>query len=88
MTGAGHASDPQLETATNLGRTSRRMTTSDTANRPPGFRTRNLSRKTASLSTERLITQFEMITSTDRSGSGITSSLAALLLVATNWSKN
>ena len=31
-----------------------------TANRPPGFSTRAISRKTAGLSGERLITQLEM----------------------------
>src|SRR5262245_10455146 len=51
--------------------TSPRTTTSDTATRPPGFSTRNASRSTASLSLERLMTQFEMITSTELSGSGI-----------------
>src|SRR5438045_1613673 len=46
-------------------------TTSETANRPPGLSTRNASRNTLSLSAERLITQLEMITSTDSSGSGM-----------------
>ena len=41
--------------------TSPRTTTSETAKRPPGFSTRNASRSTASLSPDRLITQFEMI---------------------------
>ena len=50
--------------------TSPRTTTSDTAKRPPGLSTRNASRRTASLSLERLMTQFEMITSTELSGSG------------------
>src|SRR5580700_2541722 len=50
-----------------------RVTTSDTANRPPGFKTRNASRNTLSLSAERLITQFEMITSTELSGKGMCS---------------
>ena len=50
-----------------------RTTTSDTANRPPGFSTRNASASTRALSPERLITQFEMITSTVFDGSGIAS---------------
>ena len=41
--------------------TSPRTTTSDTANRPPGFSTRNASRRTRSLSPDRLMTQLEMI---------------------------
>ena len=49
------------------------MTTSETAKRPPGLSTRKASRSTRSLSAERLITQFEMMTSTDASGSGISS---------------
>src|SRR6266853_1920119 len=53
------------------GGTSPRTTTSEIANRPPGLSTRNASRNTLSLSPERLITQFEMITSTELSGSGI-----------------
>jgi hypothetical protein len=53
--------------------TSPRTTTSDTANRPPGFSTRNASASTCPLSADRLITQFEMITSTLASGSGIAS---------------
>src|SRR5262245_38905800 len=47
-----------------------RTTTSETAKRPPGFRTRNASRSTASLSCDRLMTQFEMMTSTALAGSG------------------
>ena len=43
---------------------------SETATRPPGFSTRNISRNTAGLSGARLMTQFEMITSTEASGSG------------------
>ena len=50
-----------------------RTTTSLTANRPPGFSTRNASASTCRLSPERLITQFEMITSTVFDGSGIDS---------------
>ena len=50
--------------------TSPRTTTSETAKRPPGFRTRKASRSTRSLSAERLITQLEMMTSTELSGSG------------------
>ena len=52
-------------------------TTSLTAKRPPGRRTRAASRKTRGLSPERLITQLEMITSTESSGSG-TSSIVPL----------
>ena len=55
------------------GGTSPRTTTSETAKRPPGFSTRNASRSTRSLSPDRLITQFEMITSTELSGSGMCS---------------
>ena len=50
--------------------TSPRTTTSDTARRPPGFSTRNASDKTRSLSAERLITQLEMMTSTEFDGQG------------------
>ena len=53
--------------------TSPRTTTSETANRPPGFSTRNASRSTRSLSAERLMTQLEMMTSTESSGSGMLS---------------
>ena len=56
--------------------TSPRTTTSETANRPPGFSTRNASRSTASLSLDRLMTQFEMMTSTELSGSGMASMVA------------
>ena len=42
--------------------------TSETANRPPGRSTRATSRSTAGLSPERLITQFEITTSTRRVG--------------------
>ena len=42
-----------------------------TATRPPGFRTRAISRNTAGLSGARLRTQFEMTQSTEASGSGI-----------------
>ena len=48
-------------------------TMSVTAKRPPGRSTRAASRKTWGLSAERLMTQFEMTTSTDSSGSGIRS---------------
>jgi len=48
-------------------------TTSDTPTRPPGFRTRNVSANTASLSTGRLITQLEITTSTVFAGSGMLS---------------
>jgi hypothetical protein len=43
---------------------------SETARRPPGFRTRKTSARTRRLSLDRLIAQFEMITSTEPSGSG------------------
>ena len=43
------------------------------ATRPPGFSTRNASASTRSLSGERLTTQLLMITSTEPSGSGISS---------------
>src|SRR3954462_11237637 len=42
-----------------------RTTTSETANRPFGFNTRKASRSTASLSTDKLITQVELLTSMD-----------------------
>ena len=53
--------------------TSPRTTTSDTAKRPPGLSTRNASRSTRGLSPDRLITQLEMMTSTELSGSGMCS---------------
>src|SRR5688572_16484285 len=53
--------------------TSPRTTTSETAKRPPGFSTRNASFNTLRLSADRLITQFEIITSTLLSGSGMLS---------------
>ena len=40
---------------------------------PPGRSTRPISASTAGLSTERLMTQFEMTTSTEAAGSGICS---------------
>ena len=48
-------------------------TTSLTPTRPPGLSTRAISVSTAALSVERLITQFEMTTSTLSAGSGICS---------------
>jgi hypothetical protein len=48
-------------------------TTSLIPMRPLGFRTRPISASTAGLSTERLMTQFEITTSTDSAGSGICS---------------
>ena len=48
--------------------TSPRVTTSDTAKRPPGLSTRNASLKTRSLSPDRLMTQLEMMTLTELSG--------------------
>src|SRR5918995_2838469 len=50
-----------------------RNTRSETANLPPGFRTRNASEITLGLSVERLMTQLEITTSTWSSGSGISS---------------
>ena len=47
--------------------------TSETAKRPPGRSTRAVSASTLRLSALRLITQFEITTSTDSSGSGISS---------------
>src|SRR5436305_5494993 len=44
---------------------------SETANRPPGESTRYASRNTCPLSADKLITQFEMTTSTALSGNGI-----------------
>ena len=48
-------------------------TTSLIAIRPPGRSTREVSARTAALSAERLITQFEITTSTESAGSGIAS---------------
>src|SRR5579872_1249671 len=48
-------------------------TTSLTPRRPPGFSTRAISVSTAALAVERLITQFEITTSTESAGSGICS---------------
>src|ERR687890_455347 len=48
-------------------------TMSETANLPPGLRTRNASEITLGLSVERLMTQLEITTSTWSSGSGISS---------------
>jgi len=45
-------------------------TISEMAIRPPGLRTRNASSKTANFSGERLITQFEMMTSTELRSTG------------------
>ena len=61
-----------IERRTSAG-SSRRVTMSDTAKRPPGRSTRKASRSTCALSAERLMTQLEMITSTDSSGRGIAS---------------
>jgi hypothetical protein len=47
--------------------------TSETANRPPGFSTRNASANTFGLSPERFSTQFETMTSTEPLGSGTSS---------------
>jgi hypothetical protein len=48
-------------------------TTSLTPTRPPGFSTRAISVSTTGLSVERLITQFEITTSTESAGNGICS---------------
>ena len=48
-----------------------RNTTSETANRPPGLSTRCASFMTRCLSADRLMTQFEMMTSTVSEGSGM-----------------
>ena len=56
-------------------------TMSEIASRPPGLSTLNASRITAPLSSARLMTQLEMTTSTDASGSG-TSSIVPLRKVA------
>jgi len=68
--GARDAADPQLDVPSNLAGTLPFTTTSETANRPPGFSTRKASRSTRSLSADRLITQLEMMTSTELSGAG------------------
>src|ERR1039458_8109895 len=47
--------------------------TRDPAKRPPGLSTRKASVRTRSLSAERLMTQLEMMTSTEASGSGMLS---------------
>ena len=47
--------------------------TSETAKRPPGRSTRAASARTLRLSPARLITQLEITTSTEASGSGISS---------------
>ena len=75
---AGDAADPELHAAPKRLPACRRprTTTSDTAKRPPGFSTRKASAMTRSLSADRLITQFEMITSTELSGSGMLLDLA------------
>ena len=71
---SGDAADPEQHVAAYLpAAPSPRVTTSETAKRPPGFNTRKASCNTRSLSPDRLITQFEMITSTVLSGSGIAS---------------
>jgi hypothetical protein len=62
---------PKQNALANLGGNLARVTTSDTANLPPGLSTLKASRKTRSLSAQRLITQFEMIRSTELSGRGM-----------------
>ena len=49
---------------------------SETATRPPGFKTRAISRNTARLSGARLMTQFEMMQSAEASASGRLSMVA------------
>jgi hypothetical protein len=70
---ARDAADPQLHRASHLGR--HLATHHDVADgeAAAGLRTRNASRITCGLSTARLMTQLEMITSTESSGSGICS---------------
>ena len=69
---AGHAADPQEDALADLWRDfASGHHVSDTAKRPPGLSTRKASRSTRSLAAERLITQFEMMTSTVLSGSGM-----------------
>ena len=71
---AGDAAHPELHALANLPPAPRRAPPRRTRrSRPPGFSTRNASRSTRSLSPERLITQLEMITSTELSGSGMCS---------------
>ena len=63
----GHAADPKLHArADGSGSVSPRTTTSDTAKRPPGFSTRKPRASTRRLSADRLMTQLEMMTSTER----------------------
>ena len=68
---SGHAAHPQASRSGASRRDLAPYHNSETAKRPPGFSTRNASRNTRSLSAERLITQLEMITSTELSGSGM-----------------
>ena len=70
---AGHAADPQLHALPDCGRHLAANDDIGDGEPSPGFSTRNASRSTRSLSPERLITQFEMITSTELSGSGMCS---------------
>ena len=62
---------PRSNRSAAVRRSSARM--SEMPSRPPGRSTRKLSAKTAGRSVDRLITQLEMITSTEPSGSGIAS---------------
>src|SRR6185295_12522320 len=62
---------PRSSRSAGVRRSSARM--SEMPRRPPGRSTRKLSAKTAGRSVDRLITQLEMITSTEPSGSGIAS---------------
>ena len=70
---ARNATDPRQNAFRISAGISPRVTTSETASLPCGFRTRKASRSTASLSGDRLMTQLEMITSTELSGSGMAS---------------
>ncbi len=71
---SGNAADPQQNALANFRLEFRRgLQRLTPAKRPPGFKTRKASRNTLSLSAERLITQLEMITSTELSGSGMCS---------------
>jgi hypothetical protein len=70
---SGHASHPQKNVLRISGSIAPFVTTSETASRPPGFNTRKASWSTRSLSAERLMTQLEMMTSTELSGSGMLS---------------
>jgi len=59
--------------ARSAGRSPSSATTSEMPIRPPGVSTRNISASTAALSADKLITQLEITTSTEASGSGTAS---------------